>query len=309
MVRSVAKKVMWIGRTTVFVVGLAVILALTVGVVSKATAYTGSGGLFHLGHSNAASTISSLVGTVSNGMLQVTNNSTATTATGAGVINKSAVSPALRATNSGGGPALGLNVGSGKAPMTVSSGAAKVTNLDADKLDGNDLSTFLEKDGRLAQSTELLTSTPSGTGTLTPVAEVTITVPGSQKQLVYVDGSVTVFGTNNVCNTSFSCAMAYDLAEKGTSLVSSEGFDHIDSTGYHQLQVDQAFAFVASSGTHTYQLRFYMNNTTSASQHTFSSPVVTATTVPFGGTGVAPASLSSFGASSTAATSVGSTPK
>ena len=142
MLRSAASKVMWVGRATVFLVGLAVILALTIGVVSKATAHTGSAGLFHLGHSNAASALSSLVGTVSGGMLQVTNNSTATTATGVGVTNKSGVSPAVKATNSGGGPALGLNVGSGKAPMTVSSNAAKVTNLDADKVDGKEASSF-----------------------------------------------------------------------------------------------------------------------------------------------------------------------
>ena len=137
MLRSVASKVMWVGRTTVFLIGLAVILSLTVGVVSKATAHTGYAGLFHLGHPNAASALSSLVGTVSNGMLQVTNNSTATTATSVRVTNKSRVSPAVRATNSGGGPALGLKVASGKAPMTVNSGA-KVANLNADKLDGLD---------------------------------------------------------------------------------------------------------------------------------------------------------------------------
>jgi hypothetical protein len=78
---------------------------------------------------------------VSGGMLQVTNNST-TTATGVGVTNKSAVSPAVRATNAGGGPALGLKVGSVKAPMTVSSGATKVVNLDADKVDGESSEQF-----------------------------------------------------------------------------------------------------------------------------------------------------------------------
>jgi len=149
MLRSTASKVMWVGRATVFLVGLAVILALTVGVVSKATAHTGSAGLFHLAHSNAASAISTLAGTVSNGMLQVTNNSTATTAKGVGITNKSAVSPAVRAVNTGGGPALGLSVGSGKAPMTVSSGAAKVTNLDADKVDGQEADSFAT-DGELS---------------------------------------------------------------------------------------------------------------------------------------------------------------
>lgn len=123
-------------------VGLAVILALTVRAVSKATAHAGSAGLFHLDHSNAARTISSLVGTVSGGMLQVTNNSTATTATGLGVTNKSGVAPTVRATNAGGGPALGLSVASGKAPMTVNAAAGKATNLDADELDGKSSEQF-----------------------------------------------------------------------------------------------------------------------------------------------------------------------
>jgi len=141
MIRSALSKVMWVGRATVFLVGLAVILAFTVGVVSKATAHTGSAGVFHLAHSNAASALSSLVGSVSNGMLQVTNNSTDNRATGVGVTNKSGVSPAVRATNSGGGPALGLNVASGKSPMTVNS-AVKVNNLNADRIDNREASSF-----------------------------------------------------------------------------------------------------------------------------------------------------------------------
>ena len=142
MLRTVASKVMWVGRATVFLVGLAVILALTVGVVSRATAHTRSVGLFHLGHSNPVTAISTLAGSVANGVLNVSNSSTATTATAVGVANRSAVSPAVRVTNSGGGPALGLSVGSGKAPIKVSGGAAKVANLDADKVDGKSSEQF-----------------------------------------------------------------------------------------------------------------------------------------------------------------------
>ncbi len=142
MMRMVFGKVMWVGRATVFLVGLAVILALTVGVVSRAAAHTGSAGLFHLGHNNPVRAVSTLAGGVANSVLNVSNTSTATTATAVGATNKSAVSPAVRATNSGGGPALGLSVGAGKAPMTVSGGAAKVANLDADKVDGKEASEF-----------------------------------------------------------------------------------------------------------------------------------------------------------------------
>ena len=103
MLRSTASKVMWVGRATVFLVGLAVILALSVGVVSKATAHTGSAGLFHLGHNNPVSALSTL-------------------------------------TKSGAGPALSLKVGSGP-PLAVNK-QAKVANLNADKVDGKDFSAF-----------------------------------------------------------------------------------------------------------------------------------------------------------------------
>jgi hypothetical protein len=41
------------------------------------------------------------------------------------------------------GPAINLNVPAGQAPAVISAGAGKVTNLDADKLDGKDASAFL----------------------------------------------------------------------------------------------------------------------------------------------------------------------
>jgi hypothetical protein len=41
MIRSAASKVMWVGRAAVFVVGLAVILALVFGIASAALAGNG----------------------------------------------------------------------------------------------------------------------------------------------------------------------------------------------------------------------------------------------------------------------------
>ena len=83
MVKSVARKVIWVGRATVFLVGLAVILALIFGVAS--TALGADGKPFLLGNSNAATKVSTLV-------------------------------------KSGAGPALDLRVGSG-APLKVNSQA------------------------------------------------------------------------------------------------------------------------------------------------------------------------------------------
>jgi hypothetical protein len=109
MIRSAASKVMWVGRATVFMVGLAVILALVFGVVSMAAAHTGSGGFFHLNHNNPVTALSKLTGNLSGAVLKVDNN--------------------------GPGPALSLEVNSGKAPLSVNSTAGKATNLNADKLD------------------------------------------------------------------------------------------------------------------------------------------------------------------------------
>jgi hypothetical protein len=109
---SVVKKVMFVGRATTFVVGLAVILALSVGLASTALAGTGVGARFDLGKVNTVNAITKLVGSVAGPSLQIDNNNAGTGAT-----------------------ALDLQVEPGKAPMTVNSGA-QVANLNADKVDG-----------------------------------------------------------------------------------------------------------------------------------------------------------------------------
>jgi hypothetical protein len=153
MVKSAAKKVMWVGRALVFLVGLAVVLALTVGVASAA--FGANGGNFILGQTNAATAITKLAGSsgVAGPSLQIVNNSTNAAAT-----------------------ALDLQVEAGKAPMKVNSGV-KVANLnaerlddreassfasgvngkatDADKLDGVDSSGFLTKSGKAADADRL----------------------------------------------------------------------------------------------------------------------------------------------------------
>src|SRR5215212_4569723 len=118
MLRSAAGKVMWVGRATVFVVGLAVILALLFGVASAALAGTGVGATFNLGKTNTVNAISKLVGSTASSMLVVDNNGT--------------------------GSALSLQVGSAQAPLTVNASAGKATNLNADKLDDREASTFAD---------------------------------------------------------------------------------------------------------------------------------------------------------------------
>src|ERR687893_2635993 len=81
MVRSALGKVAWVGRTASMVFGLALVLALVLGVASMA--FGANGDFFKVGKANLASAVSTL-------------------------------------TKSGAGPALSLKVGSG-APLAVNS--------------------------------------------------------------------------------------------------------------------------------------------------------------------------------------------
>ena len=58
MMRRAANKVMWVGRATVFVVGLSVIMALVLGMATAA--FGANGDFFKVGKSNFASAVSVL---------------------------------------------------------------------------------------------------------------------------------------------------------------------------------------------------------------------------------------------------------
>ena len=121
MLRSVASKLMWMGRATSGVVGLAILFALAVGATNTALAHTGvDAKLLHLGHSNRVGT--------------ATAPATAPTALVSTLSD--AVKSALVVTNKSGGPALSLGVADGQAPLKVSAEAGTATNLSADELDG-----------------------------------------------------------------------------------------------------------------------------------------------------------------------------
>jgi hypothetical protein len=111
---TIAKKVMWVGRATVFTVGLIVTLALILGVGTTALASV-PGDPFELGETNTISdALTKLAGTRDGGsMLTVDNNSSAS-----------------------GSRALDLRVESGRAPLNVNADAGRATNLNADELDG-----------------------------------------------------------------------------------------------------------------------------------------------------------------------------
>lgn len=127
--RSVFSKVMRVGRVTALALGVAVMVAVVLGLASAALAHKADRGFFHLGHANAVDKISSLVG--------------------------SATSPMLRVYNKGTGTALQLLVeDASKPPMTVNS-SVRVPKLNADKLDGRDATDFLGTGQKAADSDKL----------------------------------------------------------------------------------------------------------------------------------------------------------
>jgi hypothetical protein len=112
MVRSVSNKVLWLGRATIFAVGLAVLIGLAVGLGSAVLA--GNGDPLLLGRANTATTVTRLAGTqgVDGPMLRITNNNAGANDT-----------------------ALDVRVDAGEPPMLVNS-SARVSNLNADLVDG-----------------------------------------------------------------------------------------------------------------------------------------------------------------------------
>jgi hypothetical protein len=112
MLRATASKVMWVGRATVFVVGLSVIVAVVLGVATMA--FAGNGQPWTLGQKNTATAITNLGGSagVDGPMLQLTNRDAGSDDT-----------------------AVDLNVQSGEPPIDVNS-TTKVSQLNADQLDG-----------------------------------------------------------------------------------------------------------------------------------------------------------------------------
>ena len=135
MLRSVASKVMWVGRATTFCMGLAVVLAVVLGVGGTALAAV-PGDPFKLGRINYVDQLTALTSVLGG--------------------------PVLRVDNDGSGTALELRVGDPTvapatkpvAPMKVDS-QAKVTNLNSDELDGKSAPDFLPAGGKAADAETL----------------------------------------------------------------------------------------------------------------------------------------------------------
>lgn len=119
MVKTIFSGAWHIGRATALALGVAVMLALVVGVAS--TAFGANGDDWKLGRSNFATKITALAGNlgVNGPMVRLVNNNAGTDDT-----------------------ALDLQVQAGEAPMTVNS-STRVDSLNADQVDGKSASEFV----------------------------------------------------------------------------------------------------------------------------------------------------------------------
>lgn len=119
MVKTIFSGAWRIGRATALALGVAVMLALVVGLAS--TAFGANGDAWKLGKGNVATRVTALAGNlgVNGPMVRLINNNAGADDT-----------------------ALELRVGSGEAPMRVNS-TTKVESLNADLLDGQDSSQFV----------------------------------------------------------------------------------------------------------------------------------------------------------------------
>jgi hypothetical protein len=133
MIRTIFSKTMWVGRATVFMVGLAVVLALVFGAAS--TALGADGKPFILGKGNLATKVTTLV-------------------------------------NRGMGPALSLKARAGQPPLAVNS-SATVTNLSADLIDGKDSGDFARAYKRTVVVSPVGTPAQNGTALKNALAGIT----------------------------------------------------------------------------------------------------------------------------------------
>jgi hypothetical protein len=190
MVRSTLAKVMWVGKATVFMIGLAMIMALVLGVATAALGTTGAN--FILGKvNNTAETPTGLVSTLAD-----------------------ATKSALIVTNKSGGAALELRVGNAStpandiSPMKVNSNKV-VTNLNADTLDGKNSSDFAAAYKRTVVVSPVGTPTQNGTALLDAIAGTT-DASATKPYLIHIEPA-----TYDLGNGSLSMKQWVDVEGSG----------------------------------------------------------------------------------------------
>jgi hypothetical protein len=197
MSRSTLSKVMSVGRATVLVVGIATIVAVFLGVASMA--FAGNGDPWILGQPNSATTTTLAgVGGADGPMLRLTNNDSGSDDT-----------------------ALDLKVQPNEPPMTINS-QIKVTDLNADRLDGQNASAFASYERTLIVS-PVGTNAQNGQALLDALSSIK-DASASKPYLLHIEPE-----TYNLGNRSMQMKPFVDIEGSGelnttiTSSVSSDG--------------------------------------------------------------------------------------
>ena len=194
---TAASKVMRAGRAVIFLVGLAVILALIFGVAS--TAFSANGNPFLLGKKNVATAVSTLL-------------------------------------RKGAGPALKLKVASGRPPLVANAAAGKATNLNADKVDGQDV-TQIGVNGLQRIEVE------SPTNNISP-KQVSASCPAGK---VLVGTGFDVFGGKSGSSNEFTHVIM-DFVIPGSSSVTVAAYEDGALSSAAEWRV-KAIAICANAGT------------------------------------------------------------
>ena len=179
MTRTLISKTMRIGRAAVLAVGLAVVLAATLGIATTALAAV-PGDPFKLGQVNVVNAVSRLVGEVDGPMLVVDNDSSGSRAT-----------------------ALTLQAEQNTPPLKVNAAASTATNLSADELDGKDPSPFLSDTvSTMSAQTNSVSITAPTNGVLMASGNVWLYNPSTAQQSfsarIRLDGEEAHIDASNV---------------------------------------------------------------------------------------------------------------
>ena len=290
------------------VVGL--VCAVVASASTLALAGSGIGGVFNLGVTNTVDAQTALKGSTAAPQLRVTKtntnagatalhvNSAANSATltainsagGAGVYavgssgaavfgnTASATQPALSGKNTGGGPAGSFTVNSGVAPFTVSS-TTKVSNLNADMVDGFHVNQIMSGGGRVAQGS-IYNFVFSGFG-LTTQATVTLTAPNNG--FVLVQGSVLVHDllVPTACNVCTVIVHVHDVSANVDSVQAAASLGNGTAGAVETVPVQ--WVFPVTPGTHSYTL--VTQEFGNGGPPDIVNPTLTAEFIPFGHNG------------------------
>jgi hypothetical protein len=193
--------IVWLAKGTSILVGLTVMVALSAGIVSQATAANGDN-LIIGSLTNVATTLTRLSGNVAGPSLQIINNNAAANAT-----------------------ALNLATQADKPPMRVNS-ATKVANLNSDQLDGKDSTDFRGKYAQtvvVAKSGGDFTSVQAALNSITDASDskryLVWVGPGTYNERVQMKSFVDIEGAGELA-TKITAAGGGTNLSAGSSVVS-----------------------------------------------------------------------------------------